>query len=415
MITYRILLPIFSAWQCLVAVALAEDPAPTNAAPVKPNVIFILTDDQGYGDLSAHGHPLLKTPNFDRMHNEGVRFDNFYVSPSCSPTRAALLSGMHEFRNGVTHTRDPREHLHKDATILPQLLSKTGYRNGFIGKWHLSQSPGYAPQERGFDWCSTNSNGPLEHFDPVMIRNGKKDKVSGFREDIYFSDAMTFISESGDRPFFLYLSTYSPHTPLAVPESFIAPFRGKVDDEQAAYLGMVASLNGGVVGTLMSNFGLEHAIRELGLDFYRAKVGDRYVMDVMSEHKLVLGGESSGHIISLDLSTAGDGIISALQVLDAMVATGCSLKDLKSGMSKYPQKLVNVRLQGSVDLSQFPEIGTIVKEAENQLGNTGRVLLRPSGTEPLVRVMVEGKDPDQVNTLAQMLANQVGKILQQQD
>ncbi|PAW81018.1 MAG: hypothetical protein B9S31_03400 [Spartobacteria bacterium Tous-C9RFEB] len=243
MITYRILLPIFSAWQCLVAVALAEDPAPTNAAPVKPNVIFILTDDQGYGDLSAHGHPLLKTPNFDRMHNEGVRFDNFYVSPSCSPTRAALLSGMHEFRNGVTHTRDPREHLHKDATILPQLLSKTGYRNGFIGKWHLSQSPGYAPQERGFDWCSTNSNGPLEHFDPVMIRNGKKDKVSGFREDIYFSDAMTFISESGDRPFFLYLSTYSPHTPLAVPESFIAPFRGKVDDEQAAYLGMVANLD----------------------------------------------------------------------------------------------------------------------------------------------------------------------------
>ena len=98
-----------------------------------------------------------------------------------------------------------------------------------------------------------------------------------------------------------------------------------------------------------------------------------------------------------------------------MVATGCSLKDLKSGISKYPQKLVNVRLQGSFDLSQFPEIGTIVKEAENQLGNTGRVLLRPSGTEPLVRVMVEGKDPDQVNTLAQMLANQVGKILQQKD
>lgn len=191
-----------------------------------------------------------------------------------------------------------------------------------------------------------------------------------------------------------------------------------VDGDELLYIiakNRLASLNGGVVGTLMSNFGLEHAIRELGLDFYRAKVGDRYVMDVMSEHKLVLGGESSGHIISLDLSTAGDAIISALQVLDAMVATGCSLKDLKSGMSKYPQKLVNVRLQGSVDLSQFPEIGTIVKEAENQLGNTGRVLLRPSGTEPLVRVMVEGKDPDRVNTLAQMLANQVGKILQQQD
>jgi phosphoglucosamine mutase len=173
----------------------------------------------------------------------------------------------------------------------------------------------------------------------------------------------------------------------------------------------LSTLNGGVVGTLMSNFGLEKAIRELGLDFYRAKVGDRYVMDVMSEHKLILGGESSGHIINLELSTAGDGIISALQVLDAMVASASSLKDLKSGMSKYPQKLVNVRLQGSVDLSQFPEIGRIVKEAENQLGNTGRVLLRPSGTEPLVRVMVEGKDLDQVDKLAHMLAGQVEKIL----
>ncbi|NBR49938.1 arylsulfatase, partial [bacterium] len=223
--------------------ALADGTTLPNTTTSKPNIIFILTDDQGYGDISAHGHPLLKTPNFDRMHNEGVRFDNFYVSPSCSPTRAALLTGMHEFRNGVTHTRDPREHLYKNATILPQLLAKSGYKNGFIGKWHLSQSPGYGPEERGFDWCSTNSNGPLEHFDPVMIRNGKKEKVSGFREDIYFNEAMTFITESADKPFFLYLATYSPHAPLAAPESYIAPFRGKVDDEQAAYLGMVANLD----------------------------------------------------------------------------------------------------------------------------------------------------------------------------
>ena len=96
--------------------------------PDKPNIIFILTDDQGYGDLARHGHPLLRTPHTDRLHDESVRFDNFYVSPSCAPTRAALMTGMHEFNNGVTHTRDPREHLWKDATLLPQILKTAGYR-----------------------------------------------------------------------------------------------------------------------------------------------------------------------------------------------------------------------------------------------------------------------------------------------
>jgi len=170
-------------------------------------------------------------------------------------------------------------------------------------------------------------------------------------------------------------------------------------------------LNGGVVGTLMSNLGLEHAINALGLDFHRARVGDRYVMDVMAERNLILGGESSGHIINLNLATAGDGIISGLQVLEAMVRTAIPLSELKAGMVKYPMKLVNIKLQRSVDLSHYPEIGRLVSEAERQLGTEGRVLLRPSGTEPLVRVMVEGKDLKQVDTLVHTLAQQVETIL----
>jgi arylsulfatase A-like enzyme len=108
----------------------------------KPNIILILTDDQGYGDVEAHGHPYLKTPNINKLRAEGVSFDNFYVSPSCSPTRAALLTGMHEFRNGVTHTIIPRQQLHSDAVILPELLKSAGYKTGFIGKWHLGNKPG---------------------------------------------------------------------------------------------------------------------------------------------------------------------------------------------------------------------------------------------------------------------------------
>ncbi len=217
----------------------------------RPNIILILTDDQGYGDLGRHGHPLLKTPHTDRLHDESVRFDNFYVSPSCSPTRAAMLTGMHEFRNGVTHTQQPREHLNKAAVLLPQLLEKAAYRTGFIGKWHLGGGKGYVPNDRGFEWTVTNVGGPNAHFDPVIIRNGKRQKRKGFREDLFFDEAMAFIDHSQTKnkdrgtknPFFCYLATYSPHTPLAAPEEFIAPFRGKVDEEKATYLGMVANID----------------------------------------------------------------------------------------------------------------------------------------------------------------------------
>jgi phosphoglucosamine mutase len=187
-----------------------------------------------------------------------------------------------------------------------------------------------------------------------------------------------------------------------------------VDGDEILYIlakSRQQTLNGGVVGTLMSNLGLEHAIRDMQLDFYRARVGDRYVMDLMKERNLFVGGESSGHIINLKLTTTGDGIISALQVLEAMLKAAKPLSEIKAGMSKYPQKLVNVKLSSKVDISSHPQIADLVRAAEQQLGNNGRVLLRPSGTEPLLRVMVEGRDEDEVNTLAQMLASEVQDIL----
>lgn len=228
-----------------VSVLLAVFPKTVHAAPQgKPNILFILTDDQGYGDLGAHGHPLLKTPNIDKLRAESVRFEKFYVSPSCSPTRAALMTGRHEFRSGVTHTTLPREHMDKDAKILPQYLKDGGYRTGFIGKWHLGNDGPYAPDKRGFDWCSTNVGAATVHFDPMIIRNRKREKMKGYREDILFDEAMKFMGEHDKaQPFFCYLATYSPHAPLDAPEEFIAPFLGKVTDEQAKYLGMIANLD----------------------------------------------------------------------------------------------------------------------------------------------------------------------------
>lgn len=212
-----------------------------------PNIVFILTDDQGYGDLGRHGHPLLKTPHLDRLFDESVRFDRFYVSPSCAPTRAALMTGTHEFRNGVTHTLNPRTDLFRGAVTLPELLKSAGYRTGAVGKWHLGggrAGGGYAPQDRGFDWYSTTSGGATVHFDSDVLRNGTRMPRKGYREDVFFDEAMTFIDEAKNQPFFCYLATLSPHFPLLAPEEFTAPFRGKVADEKtAAYLGMVANID----------------------------------------------------------------------------------------------------------------------------------------------------------------------------
>ncbi len=167
-------------------------------------------------------------------------------------------------------------------------------------------------------------------------------------------------------------------------------------------------LGGAVVGTLMSNLGLEIALHELGLGLHRAKVGDRYVMELLLAENLLLGGESSGHIICLDKTTTGDGIISALQVLASMVQSGQSLHALKAGMQKFPQRMINVPLARKIDLSGYAPLQDAVRDAEAQLGQTGRVLLRPSGTEPVVRVMVEGDDATKVNRLAHGIASVVG-------
>jgi phosphoglucosamine mutase len=166
-------------------------------------------------------------------------------------------------------------------------------------------------------------------------------------------------------------------------------------------------LRGPVVGTVMSNLGLEHALAADGIPFLRAKVGDRYVLAMLREHGGVLGGETSGHLLCLDRTTTGDGLVSALQVLAAMRRSGRSLAELAAGMPRYPQVMVNVRVQERTDPSQSVEIQAAVRRAERALGGSGRVVLRASGTEPVIRVMVEGREAGEVNRLANELADTV--------
>jgi len=189
-----------------------------------------------------------------------------------------------------------------------------------------------------------------------------------------------------------------------------------VDGDELVYIIAKSRLNDGqlsgpVVGTLMTNLGMEHGLNRLGVKLLRAKVGDRYVLEMMTEHNSLLGGEGSGHIICLDKTTTGDGIISALQIMAEMHDTGKSLSELKSGMQKYPQVLINIKTGRTVDLDNDTALQKAVAAAENKLGDKGRVLLRASGTEPLIRVMVEGESETLVNNLAQELAEDVKKAI----
>lgn len=173
-------------------------------------------------------------------------------------------------------------------------------------------------------------------------------------------------------------------------------------------------LQGPVVGTLMSNLGLEHALQRENIEFVRARVGDRYVMELLQQHDGVVGGESSGHIICLDRTTTGDGMVSALQVLAAIVLKNISLHELKQGMHKYPQLMINIALEHRIDVDTSQPIQAAVKEAESILDGKGRVLLRPSGTESLIRVMVEGEDEALVHEQAKRIAEVVEEAVSAQ-
>ena len=173
----------------------------------------------------------------------------------------------------------------------------------------------------------------------------------------------------------------------------------------------VGQMSGPVVGTLMTNLGMEYGLKNLGIELLRANVGDRYVLEMLSTHKGILGGENSGHIICLDRTTTGDGIIAALQVMAEMHDSGRTLNELKSGMQKYPQVLVNVKTAKKMTPEAEVSIQKAVKGVEDKLGAKGRVLLRASGTEPLIRVMVEGEDATVVENYAQQLAEDVKKAM----
>lgn len=205
-----------------------------------PNVILIITDDQGMGDLSAMGNPIIKTPNLDAFYGDAIRFTNYHVSTTCAPSRGAIMTGRHTNRLNVFHTITGRSLLFEDEVILPQIFAQNGYTNGMFGKWHLGDNFPLRPEDRGFHEVVRHGGGGIgqgpdywdnDYFDDTYWHNGQLEKYEGYCTDVFFSEAMQFIEENKDTPFFAYISTNAPHGPLNVPEEYIDLYKDYSDEE----------------------------------------------------------------------------------------------------------------------------------------------------------------------------------------
>ena len=224
---------------CSVWVAVSAWAGPLKGS--RPNVILVMTDDQGMGDLSCMGNPVLKTPNLDKFYELSTRFREFHVSPTCAPTRSAIFSGRHEFRNGVTHTIKERERMALSTTTFPQLLRKAGYGTGIFGKWHLGDEDDYQPYSRGFSEVFIHGAGGIgqayegscadfppnrekegRYFDNVILHNDKLVQTKGFCTDVFFQAALGWMKQqlSTKTPFFAYIAPNAPHGPMIAPEKY---------------------------------------------------------------------------------------------------------------------------------------------------------------------------------------------------
>ena len=224
----------------------------------KPNVILVMTDDQGYGDLGCHGNPHLKTPELDQLHDEALRFTNFHVSPFCTPTRAALMTGNHPGYTGAFRTSSGRCMMHPDEKTVAHLFADAGYATGMRGKWHLGDNAPHRPQDRGFQdvvWHRCGGIGQAsdywgnDYFDDTYARVKpgsrveKFEKFEGYCTDVFFEEGMDFIERNKENPFFLYLSLNAPHGPYRVAKEWAEPYQGNKDIPNPNFFGMIANID----------------------------------------------------------------------------------------------------------------------------------------------------------------------------
>ncbi|MBK1855849.1 arylsulfatase [Verrucomicrobiaceae bacterium 5K15] len=259
-------------------------------AEKRPNVILIMTDDQGYGDIGAHGNPQLKTPALDQLHAESLRLTNFHSSPFCTPTRAALMTGRFPARTGAYRTSSGRTMMHTDERTIGHVFAENGYATGMVGKWHLGDNAPHRPQDRGFQdvvWHRCGGIGQAsdywgnDYFDDTYERNGKFEKFEGYCTDVWFEEAKRFIRERKDEAFFLYLALNAPHGPYFVPEQWAAPYKNHPATKAFAnFYGMIANI--------------DHNVDLLRKELDRLELSENTILIFMTDNGTAAGAKFKG-------------------------------------------------------------------------------------------------------------------------
>ncbi len=218
-----------------------------------PNIVVVMTDDQGWSQLGMRGDPVLQTPRLDAMAAESVEMTRFYVSPVCAPTRAALMTGRYNYRTGVVDTYLGRAMMHPDETTIAEMLQSAGYRTGIFGKWHLGDNFPQRAMDQGFQESVLHNGGGIgqpsdppgsDYFDPILFHNGEQRSYSGYCTDVYFDEAIRWIGEGTNAPFFAYIPTNAPHSPYLVPDSYREPYAAQgLSDKDARIYGMITNID----------------------------------------------------------------------------------------------------------------------------------------------------------------------------
>ena len=237
----------------LSCVLIPEASSRRQAFASAPNVILVMTDDQGYGDLACTGNPWIKTPNIDHFYQDAVRYTDFHVQPLCTPTRGALMTGHRPIRNGAWATCWGRSILRSRETTMADVFKQSGYATGLFGKWHLGDNYPYRPFDRGFDHCVAHKGGGVGHFpdfwgnnyfDDTYFQNGKQQDYIGYCTDIWFDEAMKFIDQQDpEQPFFIYIATNAPHTPYLVADKYAAQYRNNPEIPAPEFYGMITNID----------------------------------------------------------------------------------------------------------------------------------------------------------------------------
>lgn len=243
---------LYSIVLCAVLGCNAQKVSKKSSTP-KPNVIIVITDDQGYGDLGAHGNPLVKTPALDKFHSDAVRLTDFHVGPTCAPSRSGLMTGKYANRVGVWHTIGGVSILRKEEVTMAEVFKNNGYETAMFGKWHLGDNYPSRPQDKGFDYTVAHGGGGVgqtpdywnnDYFDDVYLENGKPKQYKGYCTDVWFDEALSYIEKKKDNPFFVYISTNAPHLPYNVPKEYYDKYKDlDIPEFQKIFYGMITNVD----------------------------------------------------------------------------------------------------------------------------------------------------------------------------